>query len=225
MPSMDEEGTRGQTRPDDADASGNSGWVTTDVAARAVRVSPRTIRRFIERGELKAKVEGEGVERRWLIDVDSLHALRASRPESASVPWVSGEEEEGAATATAFADVIREMAARVEERTAEAVEMRIRLELSEQAHSTVEEEARRLREEIERLRLELEALRGSRGAPETASEESYSTHAPPKQMTPVQQLPERVEEAMDRGVVPPEGQGQQHPVERPSWWRKFFGLE
>jgi regulator of replication initiation timing len=197
---MAEEPTRGQSRTDNADMSGLSGWVTTDVAARAVRVSPRTIRRYIDRGELKAKVEGVGVERRWLVDVDSLYALRAARPESASVPIVSREEEEGAVTAMAFADVIREMAARVEERTAEAVEMRIRLELSEQAHSTVEEEARRLREENERLRQELEALREATGGPETASEEPYSTHASP------------------------EGQGPPQERKR-SWWREFFGLE
>jgi Helix-turn-helix domain len=195
---MAEEPTRGQSRPDDADMSGLSGWVTTDVAARAVRVSPRTIRRYIDRGELKAKVEGEGVERRWLVDVDSLYALRASRPESASVPIVSGEEGEGADTATAFADVIREMAARVEERTAEAVEMRIRLELTEQAQSTFQEEARQLREENEQLRQELEAFRAATGGPETAAEDP------------------------DKGDVTP---GPQHPVERPSWWRRFFGFE
>jgi hypothetical protein len=39
------------------------------------------------------------------------------------------------------------------------------------------------------------------GAPETAAEEAYSTHAPP------------------------EGQDQQKPTERPSWWQRFFGLE
>src|SRR5215213_6529959 len=163
---MAEEPTRGQSRPDDTDMSGLSGWITTDVAARAVRVSPRTIRRYIDRGDLKAKVEGEGVERRWLIDVDSLHALRASRPESEAVRGVSGEAE----GADRLADVIRELAARVEERTAEATEMRIRLELTEQAQSTIEEEARRLREENDQLRRELEALRETRESPETASE-------------------------------------------------------
>jgi rod shape-determining protein MreC len=40
-------------------------------------------------------------------------------------------------------------------RTAEAVEMRTRLELSEQAQSTIEEEVRRLREENEQLRAQL----------------------------------------------------------------------
>jgi hypothetical protein len=51
------------------------------------------------------------------------------------------------------------MTARLENRTAEAVEMRTRLELTERAHSSTEEEAIRLREENERLRSELEAER------------------------------------------------------------------
>ena len=32
-----------------------SGWVATDVAARAVRVSPQTVRRYAERGGLRLK--------------------------------------------------------------------------------------------------------------------------------------------------------------------------
>lgn len=188
---MEEELTHGQPRTEGADVSGISGWVTTDVAARAVRVSPRTIRRYIERGELKAKVEGEGVERRWLIDVDSLHALRASRSEGEDVREMSGEE----GTGDRLADVIRDTAARVEERTAEAVEMRIRLELSEQAHSTVEEEARRLREENERLRRELEALQEARDAPEATFEDE------------------------GRGDAPSGNTGEP----RVSWWRRIFG--
>jgi hypothetical protein len=142
-------------RPEDADTTGQSGWVTTDVAARAVRVSPRTIRRLIERGDLEAKAEGEGVERRWLVSVDSLHTLRASRTDDRARPRAVPE----GADADSIADVLREMSARIEMRTAEAVEMRTRLELSEQAQSSVEEEARRLKEEVEQLRTELEAER------------------------------------------------------------------
>jgi len=70
---------RDQSRTFLADKTANSGWVGTDVAAKAVRVSPRTIRRYIERGELEAKPQGEGVNRAWLGSVDSLHALRFSR--------------------------------------------------------------------------------------------------------------------------------------------------
>jgi len=197
-----------------------SGWITTDVAARVVRVSPRTIRRYIDRGELKAKVEGEGVESRWLIDVDSLHALRASRPESEAVRGVSGETE----GADRLADVIRELAARVEERTAEAVEMRIRLELTEQAQSTVEEEAKRLREENEQLRHELEALRGARESPRTASEEFHDTHAPPIPEQSVKR-PESEEHTLYGTSRQEAEESLQGRSERPSWWRRFFGFE
>ena len=216
---MAEEPTRGQSRPIDADMSGLSGWVTTDVAARAVQVSPRTIRRYIDRGELKAKVEGEGVERRWLIDADSLLALRASRPESESVREVS-EEAEGA---DRLADVIRELAARVEERTAEAVEMRIRLQLTEQAQSTVEEEASRLREENERLRQELQVLRGARESPETATEEFHGTHAPPMPDYPAER-PESEEHTLYGTSAQEAEESLQRRSER-SWWRRFFGFE
>ena len=218
---MAEEPTRGQSRPVDADMSGLSGWVTTDVAARAVRVSPRTIRRYIDRGELKAKVEGEGVERRWLIDADSLLALRASRPESESSREVSREEED----ADRLADVIRELAARVEERTAEAVEMRMRLQITEQAQSTVEEEARRLREENEQLRQELEALRGARASSQASSEEFHGgTHAPPIPEHPVER-PESKEHTLYGTSRQEAEESLQKRSERPSWWRRFFGFE
>lgn len=153
------ESAHGHSRTETADLSTGlstgSGWVTTDVAARAVRVSPRTIRRFIERGILDAKPEGEGVERRWLVSVDSLHALRATRTESAQ----ADREEDADAYTDSVADVLREMAARIEARTAEAVEMRTRLELTEQTRSSAEEEAKRLMEENQRLKEELEAER------------------------------------------------------------------
>lgn len=190
------EDRHGHTRTNNADRSGMSGWVTTDVAARAVRVSPRTIRRLIDRGELMAKAEGEGVERRWLVDVDSLYALRSSRTETRNSLGSVHDPDVSAVVPDSIADVLRELTARVEERTAEALEMRIRLELSEQAQSTVEEEARSLREENDRLRKELETLRETRESPETASEEA------------------------DKGTAPPE----QEPSQRRSWWRRFFGL-
>src|SRR5918998_493664 len=56
---MGEEDPRGQTRPELADLSSESGWVTTEVAARAVRVSPRTIRRYIEQGKLEERLAEE----------------------------------------------------------------------------------------------------------------------------------------------------------------------
>ena len=184
--------------------SGESGWVATDVAARAVRVSPRTIRRYIDQGKLEAKPQGEGVKREWLVSVDSLHALRASRTTEGEVPDV----DRGIEYADSIADVLREMSARLESRAEEAAELRVRLELTERAQSTLEaerrqalqelEEERRRREEAERqkedMRLELEALREARKSPESP--------APPS--TPTE----------DSG-------GLREATQRP-WWRRMF---
>jgi chromosome segregation ATPase len=100
---------------------------------------------------------------------------------------------------------LRHAIERVEERTAEATELRIRLELTEQAESTLREELaeeRRRREEAEReredLRRELHALREPRESPQTVEEE-----------------PERAETRTD---VP----GAQEGALRP-WWRRIFG--
>ena len=141
---MAEDPARGQSRTDSADKSGESGWITTAVAARAVRVSPRTIRRYIERGELEAKPEGEGVRREWLVSVDSLHALRATRTTGEGVP----EAARGIEHADSIADVVREMAARLETRAEEAAELRFRLQLTEEAQSTTEEARRRAEQEL-----------------------------------------------------------------------------
>jgi Helix-turn-helix domain len=49
--------------------------VTTDVAAAALRRSPRHVHEYICRGLLAAKTEGEGVGKRWLVSIDSLNTL------------------------------------------------------------------------------------------------------------------------------------------------------
>jgi hypothetical protein len=204
MAVVGEDRTRGHPRPANADTSGESGWVTTEVAARAVRVSPRTIRRYIERGELDAKPQGEGVNRTWLVSVDSLHTLRASRT-------IEGESPQGVLDADSMADVFRELAARLEQRAAEAAELRTRLELTERTQSTLEDERRRAleelsgerrrREEAERerdeLRLRLEALGEARESSESPADEQQG-----------------------RGPVPDAG-GPHEGTERP-WWRRIF---
>jgi len=174
--------------------SGESGWVKTEVAARAVRVSPRTIRRYIERGELEAKPQGEGVNRTWLVSVDSLHALRASRT-------IEEESPQGVPEADSMADVFRELAARLESRAAEAAELRTRLELTERAQSTLEEELAEVRRERDELRRELEALR-----------------------EPVSPGPNDTAETPTDAA----GGGSQEATEQPqrrSWWREFFGFD
>lgn len=205
---MGEDHTSGHSRPNLADPSSESGWVTTDVAAKAVRVSPRTIRRYIDQGKLEAKLQGEGVRREWLVSVDSLHALRASRTNEEDIPDVSP----GTESADSLADVVRDMAARLESRAEEAAELRVRLELTERAQSTLEDARRQAEQELERerrgreaaeqerdeLRRKLQALREPRESPETVEGE-----------------PERAEPLSDR-VEAQEG------VRRP-WWRRWFG--
>ena len=210
---MREYHTRGHSRPSLADLSSDSGWVTTDVAAKAVRVSPRTIRRYIDQGKLEARPQGQGVRREWLVSVDSLHALRASRTTEGDVLDVSP----GVESVDSIADVVREMAARLESSAEEAAELRVRLELTERAQSTLEdkrrqavqelEQERRRREEAEReredLRQQLDALTDERESPQTVEEE-----------------PERAEEPH-----PAAGEAQedvQKPQER-SWWRRLLG--
>jgi hypothetical protein len=138
-----------------ATSAGGSGWVTTDVAAKALGVSPRTIRRFIDRGDLEGRLEEEGITRVWMVSIDSVHALRDRRkPERHD----RGESAEVSATVDkpedTLADVLRDLAGRLEARIAEATELRTRLEITEQAESSLREERERLLADIERERSE-----------------------------------------------------------------------
>jgi hypothetical protein len=192
--------------------------VTTEVAARAVRVSPRTIRRYIDQGRLEAKPQGEGVRREWLVSVDSLHALRVSRTSEEQSPRAD-RASDADIPPDSIADVLGEMAARLEQRAEEAAELRVRLEITSQAQSTLDEERRRALDELgevrrrldetererNELRQELEALK------ETAQESSESPESPVPNPIPA-----------DRGESAQEGA--EEPRRR-SWWREFFGFE
>lgn len=222
-----EEDFRVHMRTPNTGVSGTSGWITTDVAARAVRVSPQTIRRFIERGELAARQEGEGVEKRWLVSVDSLHVLRATRTDSVDkprVPWTAGREndadENESKSADSIADVLRELAARLEDRAAEAAKLRTRLELTNKAQSTIEAERDRLATDLEREReradeaeRRLEELEVRTAAPVDSSRE-----------VPSEAL-DGSEKSVDLSLEEedPETNGGPQTVARRSWWRRLFG--
>jgi hypothetical protein len=201
---MGEDDPRGQLRTDLADLASESGWITTEVAAKAVRVSPRTIRRYIEQGRLEAKPQGEGVHRTWLVSVDSLHALRATRTFEEPSPRTD-RTDDADNVAASIADVLREMSARLERRAEETAELRVRLELTERTQSTLEDERRRALEELadeRRRREEIEAerdeLRGRLESREEAPE-------PPESSGP--------SETPTDAVAEPEAAS-----ERP-WWR------
>jgi plasmid stabilization system protein ParE len=113
-------------------------------------------------------------------------------------------------------NAIRELADRLVEEAARASEFRVRLELSERAQSTLEEqlaEERRGREETEReleeLRRQLQALRETPEASETVEEEPEG--AEPRPSTEDRQEPPEAFGSRGSGTA------------RGSLWRRIFG--
>jgi hypothetical protein len=137
-----------------------SGWTTTAAAAKALGVSPRTVRLYLERGDLVGTLD-EGTDKRvWLVSIDSLNTLRAKRGIGGIIPDESPE------LAETIPEAMRDLALRLENRAAEAAELRTRLELTAQTQSTIADERERLHEELrhaqeqaEQLQAELEAER------------------------------------------------------------------
>jgi hypothetical protein len=190
------------------EASG-SGWTTTKQAAKLLGVSRRSVQGYVRRGLLEAQEQGQGVNKTFLVSIDSLNALHDRRRhearETAKFAEASAEAAETANQYTDTGEALRHAIERVEARTAEATELRIRLELTEQAQSTLQEELieeQRRREEAERerdeLRQELHALREPRESREPG------------------------EEQQGRGQPHPDAPGAQEGVQRP-WWRRWFG--
>jgi len=149
---------------------GTSGWTTTEVAAASLGVTPRTIRSYIQQGELVGKLQGKGIEQAWKVSIASLEELRDKRKSQGKknrrVRKSSSIEED-------IAEVIESLSARLETRVAEAADLKARLELTAKAESTLQaerdrlvadldqerEERNRERERAEQLQLELEAER------------------------------------------------------------------
>jgi hypothetical protein len=126
-----------------------SGWVNTDVAAAALGVSSRSVRNYILNGDLVARKEKGGISERYVVAVDSLHALRDRRKREGKSrgsirrnPRRSGSEAGGTAEVVreTAADMLRETLASLETHIARNAELRARLELTERAESTLREE-------------------------------------------------------------------------------------
>jgi DNA-binding transcriptional MerR regulator len=204
---MDEEGTRGQSGQHIADSnrdvSAPSGWVTTKQAARSLGISPRTVRWHIEQGNVEAKPQGEGVQRTWLVSIDSLQAFRHARQVSTNLPGNIRTDAENAAIGADIAgSPVRELADRLAEEAARAAEYRVRLELTEQAQSTLEEQLATERQRREQAERERDELR-------------LKLERPPEP----RDVPETVPEGTSRGEVPPEAQ---EATQRRSWLYRFF---
>ena len=170
---MDRGENEGQERGVSADVSAeNLGWVSTDMAARALGVSPRTVRRMIERGTLQGKLEEAGITKSWLVSKYSLQRLQAQRQPSRRDVRRGNPEE----PAPGMADALCEITERLEARAAAEAELRTRLDLTEKAASNLLDERNRLSEELDserqRLRLAQEEARRLREKvnPQSANE-------------------------------------------------------
>jgi hypothetical protein len=154
-----EDNTRGDNAASNREDAAHAGWVTTQVAARSLAISPRTVRWHIEQGHIEAKPQGEGVRRSWLVSIDSLQAFRDARQRQEQSPGGFRETQKSADIAAQTpGNPIRELADRLVEEASRASEFRVRLEISEKAESTLREELaeeRHRREEAERERDDL----------------------------------------------------------------------
>ncbi len=167
----------GESSGEPGEGLAGSGWTTTKQAAKVLGVSRRSVQGYVRRGLLEAREEGEGVTKRFFVSIDSLNALRERRSDEAlasdEFAGTSAEAEEAANIVANAGEGLRHVVDRLESRTAEATELRVRLEITEKAESTVREELaeeRRRREAAEReredLRRELQALQEARESPE-----------------------------------------------------------
>ena len=100
---MEEEPTGGGhaagPRQEAEEGAFQSGWVTTEDAAAALGVSPRTIRDYIRSGGLEAKSEGAGVLKRWLVSKGGVQAMQEKRRSLDEIPVDRRESAAGSPSA------------------------------------------------------------------------------------------------------------------------------
>jgi hypothetical protein len=202
-------------------------------------VSRRSVQGYVGRGILEAREEGEGVNRRFLISIDSLNTLvdrrRREAGQTANFVEASPQSEEAATPFANTGEGLRHLIERLEARTAEATELRIRLELTEKAQSTLEEELdgeRRRREETEterdELRRELDEWRRLEESAETTAheihdrwEEERSQEDTPPEPSESQPSPAPSNPPTDAGGEAQEPTERQE--ERRGFWARLFG--
>jgi chromosome segregation ATPase len=216
--------TRGDDAASDREDAAHAGWVTTQVAARSLDISPRTVRWHIEQGHIEAKPEGEGVRRSWLVSIDSLQAFRDARQRQRQSPGGFREEQQSAdIAAQPPGNPIRELADRLVEEAARASEFRVRLELSEKAQSTLEEQLaeERARREMAEATLR-EGMAEEQRRREEAERERDDLRRELRALREPRESPESVEEASQRAGPDSAAGGAEEGVRRP-WWRRVLG--
>src|SRR5215210_5401914 len=153
-------------RKNEGSDEGSSGWVNTDVAAESLGVSARTVRNYILNGDLVARKEKEGINERYVVSVESLYALRDQRKQEgklqarsrrASRPSEATAEGAAELVSKTAVDMMRETLTSLEMHMAQNADLRVRLELTERAESTLREELERERQQ----RIEAQRRAGS----------------------------------------------------------------
>ncbi len=153
---MEEKPTGGERaaepRQEAEESAPEAGWISTEDAAAALGVSPRTVREYIRSGALEAKSEGVGVLKRWLVSEGSVQAMLEQRRPPGELPRSSHEPTGGAVpSAEGSADVAEPIAA------SQDLQYRLgyadaRLDLTERAVIVLQAERDRLLEDLERER-------------------------------------------------------------------------
>jgi len=148
-----------ETRTNTSEERLGSGYVTTEVAAAALRVSPRTVRGYIRAGELEAMSEGEGVQKRWLVSTDSVRALREQRGATDDMP--QSHRAAAASDVRAEVDAVNtaDLVATVQELQYRLGRAEAKVELQSVSESTIREERDRLLSQLEEERGRAEAER------------------------------------------------------------------
>ena len=198
---------------DRGNVTGNGGWVTTRQAARALNVMPRQVRNYIAAGDLEGRKEGKGVTERWLVSISSVEALRQSRHSEDKLPGqyrdVADAAEDTGQSAVNTAELIRELAARLEDAQYELGRAESRLELTSQAESTLREDLARERERAEAERERAERLEA----------ELREVRKPPSE-------PQDVSKTVSKDVSGGDEVSPSNTEEpRASWWKRFFGFD
>jgi hypothetical protein len=197
------------------------GWVTTKVAAKDLGVSRRMVQEYVRRGDLEAVVEGKGVSKTYYISMDSLNALRERRNSGAKdaqhFAGVTSENEFSAKSrevvGEAVGETLRMVIERLEARTAEAADLRARLELTVQTESTLREALDR-----ERLRADQERDRANRLEAELREIEEQ----PPEPRDVPESFAGTPRSEQDASQVGSGQEGQEEVRQRRSWLYRFF---
>jgi hypothetical protein len=198
-----------------------SGWTSTKTAAKALGVSRRMVQEYVRRGDLEAIVDGEGVSKTYYVSIDSLNALRDRRKsetkDAQNFANVSREKESSAKSREVVGETIgetlRQIVERLEARTAEAADLRVRLELTAQAESTLREALDR-----ERLKADQERARADRLEAELRGIREQS----PQQQDVLGSIAVSSEVEQDAGQMGSVQKGQEEARKRRSWLYRFF---